>query len=223
MSNPRAQQQAVVAQIKTISQTSITDGLYSLKAFRTFQVSSIQCPSTPHFIAINRGESSWVGPRNMPCPSLCMRRRQTTHTPGFFWEQFQHPAHSAMSPIKHSWFIWILYYNVLNFSCMYPPLPPHTLHFPPPFLILLGEKRRINQTLEEERGGKKITCVTFTHTKKRVFPSSLPAYDVKGCFFLDVSLFIRLGLDLSHAPWRRKHKAEALLEEYRCLLRESVS
>lgn len=164
MSNPRAQQQAVVAQIKTISQTSITDGLYSLKAFRTFQVSSIQCPSTPHFIAINRGESSWVGPRNMPCPSLCMRRRQTTHTPGFFWEQFQHPAHSAMSPIKHSWFIWILYYNVLNFSCMYPPPSPHTHSTSHPlFWSYWGKKEELIKHWRRKGGGKNHLCHFHTH------------------------------------------------------------
>lgn len=58
MCTPQPEQQAVAARIEAISQTSITEGLLPLKAFRMFLASSIHCPSTPHFAAIERAESS---------------------------------------------------------------------------------------------------------------------------------------------------------------------
>lgn len=81
MSNPQAQQQSVAARLEVISQTSITDGLYPLKAFHMFLAFSIHCPSTPHFVAIERDGAAERGDVTCSAP-LCARGagRQSAYT-----------------------------------------------------------------------------------------------------------------------------------------------
>jgi len=60
-----------------------------------------------------------------------------------------------MIPIRHSWFIWILYYNVLNCVCVCLSSPSH------PSLL---EPEKKGELIKHWRKNKEAKCHFHTHT-----------------------------------------------------------